>query len=115
MADLTTLREIIGNRANATILDSTLQEMVSKTGSDNDAWFVCLTGGSYLSRHLNRETKQPMQAQALESVLRSSGGIRFGNEVQLSFDAVTRSPKRCHIVDRRDSLSGELGANAAAK
>ncbi|MGA8025778.1 MAG: hypothetical protein WB992_01445, partial [Bryobacteraceae bacterium] len=94
MADVTTLREIIANRAASTALDPTLQEMMSKTGSDNDAWFVCLTGGSYLSRHLNHETKQPMQqAQALESVLRSSGGIRFGSVVELSFDAVTRSPK----------------------
>ena len=94
MADATTLRQIIANRANPTALEPAVQSMVSKIGPDNDAWFVSLMSGSYLTNHLAEETKQPIQqAQALQSILQSSGGIRFGDTVQLSFDAITRSPK----------------------
>jgi|GEM_PF-1683873 len=94
MADVTTLRQIIANRSTPTTLDPTLQEMISKAGVGNDAWFASLLSGSFLANRLSQETKQPMQqAQALQSVLQSSGGIQFGDVVQLSFDAVTRSPK----------------------
>ncbi len=94
MADVTTLRQIIANRSNPATLDPALQSMVSTSGAENDAWFVSLMGGSYLTHHLNEETKQPIQqAQALESILQSSGGIRFGDVVQMSFDAKTRSAK----------------------
>ena len=94
MADSATLRQIIANRDNSGSLDPDLRNMVFNVGAHNDAWFVSLLGGSYLTHHLNEETKQPLQqAQALESILESSGGIRFGDVVQLSFDAKTRSPK----------------------
>lgn len=94
MADQATLRQIIAGRANPTALDSVLQDLVMKASADNDAWFASSVPGSYLARHMEQETKQPMQqAQALQSILQSSGGVHFGEVVQFSFDASTRSPQ----------------------
>ena len=93
--DLETVQLVMASRSNPANLDPALQDLVSKAGADNDAWFVSLMPGSYLSQHLNQEPKQPAaaQAQALQSITESSGGIRFGGDIQVSFDAITRSAK----------------------
>jgi hypothetical protein len=77
-----------------------LQSKIDAVGSDNDAWFVSLTGGGFLARHIRQETgqdseKHPLQsqAQALERVTQSSGGIRLGTVNELTFDATTRTPQ----------------------
>jgi hypothetical protein len=94
MADRATLRQMITGRANPTVLDPALQDQVLKVSTGNDAWFASSMPGSYLARHLEHETSQPMQhAQALQSILESSGGLHFGNVVEFSFDASTRSPQ----------------------
>ena len=97
MADIATMHRILDNRANPATLDSTLQQRIDQVASNNDAWFVSLVGGSFLNHHADAEAKRPPQAaqaqQALQSVLASSGGIRFGDTVDLTLDAITRSPQ----------------------
>jgi hypothetical protein len=94
MGDLVTLQQIIANRGVPSTLDPQLQQQISSVGAANDAWFVSEMSGSFLAHQLSQQTKQPMQhAQALQSVLGATGGILFGDPVQLSFDATTRSPK----------------------
>jgi hypothetical protein len=100
MADLATLQQMVTNRATPTVLDPALQSKIDAVGSQNDAWFVSLTGGGFLARHIRQETgqdgeKQPMQQQAhaLEAVTQSSGGIRLGAVNEITFDAITRSPQ----------------------
>jgi hypothetical protein len=93
MADRATLRQIVTNRASPTTLDPALQEQVLKV-SANDAWFASSMPGSFLANHLQHETSQTMQhAQVLQSILQSSGGVHFGDVVEFSFDAATRSPQ----------------------
>ncbi len=93
MGDIATLEQIIAGRLAPTALDPALQQQISKV-QDSDAWFVSLMPGSFLANQIKEQTKQPMQrAQVLQSVLQSSGAIRFGDQIQLSFDALTRSPK----------------------
>ncbi len=92
IGDIATVQEVIANRGNATALDAAMQQLVSSV-SANDAWFASLMPGSYLAKHVKQETSQPMPGQALQSILQSSGGIRFGDTVQLSFDAIARSSK----------------------
>ena len=92
MADDTTLREIVRNRETATHLDPVLQDEIEKVSAENDAWFVSALPGSFLASHMDHDAKQPMQrAQALQSILVSSGGMHFGDVVAFSFDAKTRS------------------------
>ncbi len=94
MADLVTLQQIVASRASPTPLDAALQQQISKITPDSDAWFVSLMPGSFLANQIKEQTKQPMQhAEVLQSVLQSSGSIHFGDQIQLSFDALTRSPK----------------------
>ena len=94
MADLVTIHRILANRAVPSTLDPALQQKIDQV-SNNDAWFVSLTGGSFLNRHIAGEKNgPPAQAmQALQSVLASSGGVRFGNTVDLTIDATARSPQ----------------------
>lgn len=104
MGDAATVKEIVANRGAATALDPAMQAQISKVGGENDAWFVSFVSGEHLASHLNQAqsgasgSNQPAnpilpQAQALQSILQASGGMRFGNSIDFSFDAVTRSPK----------------------
>jgi hypothetical protein len=95
IADVTTMHRIMENRGIASTLDPALQQRIDQLGVDNDAWFVSLTGGSFLKNHISAEEKGPpaQAAQALQSVLSSYGGVRFGNTVDLTVDALTRSPQ----------------------
>jgi hypothetical protein len=94
MADLETLKEIIGNRAMPATLDGDLQSKINSIGGSNDAWFVSLVGGSFLADHMrdNHAGKQGSpQAKALQGVVQSSGGVKLGSMIETTFDAVTRS------------------------
>ena len=95
MADLSTLEQILNNRSNPTVLDADLQSKINAVGSANDAWYVSLVGGSFLAKHLQQETDQSIsqQARALQGVVQSSGGVKVGATIQMTFDAVTRSEK----------------------
>jgi hypothetical protein len=92
MGDVASVRQIVANRGNPTTLDAVVRQSISNVGM-NDAWFVSTMPGSYLANHLKGETSQPVPAQALTSVVQSSGGIHFGDLVQMSLDAVARSPE----------------------
>lgn len=103
MGDLDTVKLMISSRGGRA-LDPAVQAEVSKTGADNDVWFVSSVFGSTVASHLNGVqldgaqsnpgAKQALsQAQMLESVQEASGGIQLGDSVRLSFDAVTRSAK----------------------
>lgn len=92
--DLASVQSVITNRATATTLDPTLQALINKVGPANDAWFASVLSGSFLSKHLNAATgAMKPEAQALQSVHQAAGGLQFGDPVQLTFDAITRSPK----------------------
>ncbi len=93
--DLASVQQVIANRASSPVLDPNLQSLIAKVSADNDAWFASILPGSYLTQHINDATGQQVkpQAQALQSVRQAAGGIQFGDPVQLSFDAVTRSPQ----------------------
>jgi hypothetical protein len=103
MGDPETVKQIIADRNTPTVLDPDLQAAVYKAGTDNDAWFVSFVSGGFLAHHLsahingdqpNHEAQAPLpQAQALQGVLQSSGGIQFGTTLRISFDALTRSPQ----------------------
>jgi hypothetical protein len=89
MADLATLKEVIDSRAVPATLDPTLQSKINAIGSDNDAWYVSLVGGSFLADHMGKDGAP--QAKALQGVLQSSGGVKLGAMIETTFDAVTRS------------------------
>lgn len=107
MGDVAMVKRIVSNRDTPTALDPVMQAQISRIGTDNDAWFVSLIAGEHFARHFNRAQSNESgsnppgassgallsQSQALQSVVQASGGIRFGSIVDVSFDAVTRSPQ----------------------
>src|SRR5690242_6089652 len=96
MADLPVRERIIANRASPATLNSNLQSRIEAIGPENDAWFVSLDHGGALAQHILEEAGP--QAQAMQSVTQSSGGIRFGDTVQASFEAITRSPQDANAL-----------------
>jgi hypothetical protein len=91
MADVASLKQIIDNRASATMLDAGLQSKINAIGNSNDAWFVSLVGGSFLADHAGPQGAS--QAKALQGVVQSSGGVKLGATIATTLDAVTRSPQ----------------------
>lgn len=100
MADLTTMHQILANRATPSALDPALQQKIDQVGS-NDAWFVSLAGGSFLNHHVTgQKNGPPAQAmQALQSILASSGGVRFGTTVDLTINATARSAQDARSLE----------------
>jgi hypothetical protein len=95
IGDLATVRQVLGNRTNPMPLEQAITRRIQNVSAHNDAWFASTLGGSFINNQIKGETKQgPAQAmQALQSILESSVGIRFGATVDLTFDALTRSPQ----------------------
>ncbi len=93
--DLASVQQVIANRSSPSVLDPALQTLIVKVSAGNDAWFASTIGGTYLSQHLNDATNHQLkpQAIALQSVHQAAGGLLFGDPIQLSFDAITRSPQ----------------------
>ena len=93
--DLGYVKQAIANRSSPTVLDPSLQSLISKVSADNDAWFASILGGSYLSQHMAETTDPHLkpQAQALQGVRQAAGGVQLGDPLNFSFDAVTRSPQ----------------------
>ncbi len=98
MGEVATVEQVLANRGTPAALDPGLQQLVSSVGLNNDAWFASVMPGSYLANHVRHEMNQPGAGQALNSILQASGGIQFGDQVRLSFDGVTRSPKDAQSV-----------------
>jgi hypothetical protein len=96
MADLPTLQQIIANRIAPVALNPDLESRIEAVGSDNDAWFVALGQTGALAQHMLNEAGP--QAQAFKSVTQSSGGIRFGQVIQASVQATTRSAQDANAL-----------------
>lgn len=94
MGDFATVQDILVNRATPGVLDPALKREVDAIAASNDVWFASLLNGGFLRNHLSGPLNQPPQAaQALQSIVESSGGIRFGAMVDLTLNAVARSPQ----------------------
>jgi hypothetical protein len=97
VADATTLRQIIAGRAAATVLPQALRGRIEALGSADDLWFVSLMSGDFLSKHLGVETGEgeplAQQGKAVQSIIQSSGGVRLGSTINVTFHAITRSPQ----------------------
>lgn len=91
MGDIASVKQVIGNRANPASLDPALREQIAGV-EDSDAWFASIMPLNPGSMRLDSDTQDAAgQARALQSVIRSSGGVSFGPSASVAFHAVTRS------------------------
>jgi len=94
LGDLASIQQVIGARANPQPQEPELQRLISRVGPNNDAWFVSLVPGTALSNDMASPPSGSFQgAQALQAVVRSSGGVHLGDLVQFSVHAQARSAK----------------------
>ncbi|MDQ2712486.1 MAG: hypothetical protein M3Y24_09710 [Acidobacteriota bacterium] len=90
--DLPTVEAILDNGGAPPALDRRFEQEIERAGAKNNAWFVSHGGAASFVNHLSMDTREPVaQAKAFDSILLCSGGIRFGDSVEATFDAVTRS------------------------
>ena len=94
MGDLASVQEIIDHRSSPSVLDPGLRQRVDQVGSKNDMWFASIvSGAAFGGAPIAIAGQQLNTSQALQSILESCGGILFGNVVNMSLDATTRSPQ----------------------
>lgn len=95
LGDTATLKQVLDGRDNAPAADGSLTSSVKNANRSDDVWYVSSLPGSVLASKLPRENGEPIapNSGALHGVIQSSGGIRFGDVVQFSFNALTRSPQ----------------------
>ena len=91
MGDMVSVKQVIGNWANPASLDPALQEQIAGV-ENNDAWFASIAPPKSGLLPLDADGQDAAgQSRALQSVIRSSGGISFGPSANIAFHAVTRS------------------------
>jgi hypothetical protein len=86
------------NMAQTPALNPALAAKINAISASADAWFVSFVPGStVLPDVLHSGSPSPSggnaQAAAIQSILQSSGSVRFGDQISLSFQAETRSDK----------------------
>lgn len=97
---LDAVKAAIANRSNTTpLIPQALLAQVNAVSATNDAWFVSLVPGTTLLPQAATSAGGPSatngnpQMAALQAVQQSSGGVHFGDQITLTFQATTRSEK----------------------
>jgi hypothetical protein len=97
---LDAVKGAIAGKGNTTIrIPESLLAQVNTLSAVNDVWFVSLVPGTTLlpqgvmSGNGNAAASQDPKSTALQAILQSSGGVRFGDQISMSFQALTRSDK----------------------
>jgi hypothetical protein len=108
LGDLKTLEEVLSPKTANQGLDGQLVDQVNRVGSENDVWFATLMSGSFLGHQLANATRSVANSAVLKSILRSSGGMQFGNTVAMSLDLFTRSADDAQSVTQLLRFAGNL-------
>jgi hypothetical protein len=105
-ADLATLQYAIAHRTDASggtpKLSAALLTSITTASTGNDAWFASLVPGTnfFPNSAINlgqsatgQSSGQSIQGATLQSIQQSIGGVHFGDQIAVSFQAMTRSDK----------------------
>ncbi len=95
--DLASVGQVLANRANPSTLSTALQAQIASASTENDAWFASTVPANHFLANIPQADSAlggPQEkAQLMQAVTQSNGGVRFGSNVQFSFNALTRSDK----------------------
>ena len=92
--DVPAVEAAIQRKQSNTVASSSLLDKVRDPSSNNDFWFVTLVPLSEFSSAMPDPNLQgAMKGNLLQAVSQASGGVRFGDPVLISGQAVTRSDK----------------------
>jgi len=94
MGDMTSVRAALARHSTSAPAPSDLVKKVGDISAKNDFWFITLVPLSQFSDAMpSANLSGAMQGNLLNGINQASGGIRFGDTVTISAEAVTRSDK----------------------
>jgi hypothetical protein len=113
MGDLASVKGAIERQKSATAPSNQLLAKVNDLSSNNDFWFVTLVPLSEFAGAMpDPNLSSAMQGNLLAAINEASGGIRFGDTVTISAEAVTRSEKDAQaLVDVVKFVAGMVQMN----
>ncbi len=113
LGDLDGVQGAIDRRKSGGGAGSILARKVRQVGANNDFWFTTLVPLSeFASAMPDPNLSNAMKGNLLGAIEQASGGIKFGQTVQLSAEAITRSPKDASaLVDVVKFVAGLIQTN----
>jgi len=113
MGDIASVKAAIRRKQSNAAASGAVVAKVRDVAAKNDFWFVTLVPISEFAGAMpNPNLSSAMQGNLLAGVHEASGGIRFGDTVTISGEAVTRSDKDAQaLVDVFKFLAGMIQNN----
>jgi hypothetical protein len=111
--DITSVQAAIDRKQSNAPTDSAVFSKAQQVSANNDFWFVTLVPLSNFSGAIpDANLSGAMQGNLFAAINQASGGIRFGDTVTLSAEAVTRSEKDAQaLVDVVKFFAGLVQLN----
>ena len=113
MGDLSSVKAAIQRKQSKASPNGTLMAKVRDLSAKNDFWFVTLVPISEFAGAMpDPNLSSAMKGNLLAAVHEASGGIRFGDNIAISGEAVTRSDKDAEaLVDVFKFVAGMVQLN----
>ncbi len=113
VGDLVSVKAAIDRKQSNAPADATVLAKAQLVSAKNDFWFVTLVPLSNFAGSMsNPNLSGAMQGNLLAAINQASGGIRFGDTVTISAEAVTRSEKDAQaLVDVLKFFAGLVQLN----
>jgi hypothetical protein len=113
MGDLASVQAAIGRQQSAAAPSNQLLAKVRDLSAKNDFWFVTLVPVSEFAGAMpDPNLSGAMKGNLLAAINEASGGIRFGDTVTISAEAITRSDKDAQaLVDMVKFVAGMVQLN----
>ncbi len=111
--DITSVKAAIDRKLSNAPADSTVFNKAQQASSNNDFWFVTLVPLSNFSGSIpDANLSGAMQGNLFAAINQASGGVRFGDTVTISAEAITRSEKDAQaLVDVVKFFAGLVQLN----
>lgn len=113
MGDIAVVQAAIDRRKSNATIGTNLAGKVRQVSASNDFWFTTLVPLSEFATALPDPNMQgAMKGNLITAIQQASGGVKFGNTVQVYAEAVTRSEKDANaLVDVVKFIAGLIQLN----
>jgi hypothetical protein len=111
--DVTSVKAAIDRKQGNTPASSTVLNSAQQASANNDFWFATLVPlSNFASAIPNQQLSGAMQGNLFAAINQASGGIRFGDTVTITAEAVTRSAQDAQaLVDVVKFFAGLVQMN----
>src|SRR5439155_15020106 len=90
--DVDSVRGAIDRRGSASAIDASLSDAIGRASVNQDIWVVSTAPiSAFASVMPDKNVKGAMQGDLIKAIQKSSGGIRFGNMIEISGELTART------------------------